>query len=62
MKNTKNVNWAVLSDDGRSSISVQHAVLAVLMDLRDEFQALNRLLGSSPVLQTIAPRGETQKS
>jgi hypothetical protein len=36
----KDVNWFVTGDDGRI-LSVDHAELAVLMDIRDELKRLN---------------------
>ncbi len=39
----KNVNWNCGNGDGRCQ-SVDHAQLAVLMDIRDELQTLNALL------------------
>jgi hypothetical protein len=38
-----NVIWYVADENGQTP-SVEHAQLAVLMDLRDELQKLNRLL------------------
>lgn len=38
----KNTNWYVAGEDGRA-YSHDHIQLAVLMDIRDELQALNRL-------------------
>jgi hypothetical protein len=38
----KDWNWGVLNDQGECR-SVDYAILAVLMDLRDELKELNRL-------------------
>lgn len=38
------VNWRV-ADEAGEILGVHHANLAVLMDIRDELQKLNRLLG-----------------
>lgn len=38
-----NVNWLVTDEAGKI-LSVDHANLAVLMDIRDEFRRLNALL------------------
>lgn len=38
----KDQNW-IVSDDGKSGISVEHVHLAVLMDIRDELQAIRSL-------------------
>jgi hypothetical protein len=36
----KDINWSV-SDDGKYAKSVEHAQLAVLMDIRDELKRVN---------------------
>lgn len=48
----KNWNW-IVSDDGKFARSVEHAQLAVLMDIRDELQAVNRLLGCHRVPRAL---------
>jgi hypothetical protein len=48
----KDVNWTV-SEDGKSACSVEHAALAVLMDIRDEMKATNCLLGCFRVSRAL---------
>lgn len=62
----KGINWTIKTDrDGLTSIDDAH--LAVLMDLRDELQQLNRLLsctnftGIPTTLRTIARNTTKQK-
>jgi hypothetical protein len=40
----KNLNWIVSSDGNRAN-SIEHVMVAVLMDIRDELQQINRSLG-----------------
>ncbi len=50
MARCKNVNWSV-ADSETCTVSIEYAQLAVLMDIRDELQALNRTLGCYRVRQ-----------
>jgi len=43
MANTKNMDWQIAVNLDHS-VSIENARLAVLMDIRDELQKLNRLL------------------
>lgn len=48
----KNVNWTVAHDTGTLYSSVvDGAFLAVLLDIRDELQAINRVLGCHNTLR-----------
>jgi len=40
----RNANWAITLHSNGQTVSFEGAQLAVLMDIRDELQALNRLL------------------
>lgn len=51
----KNVQWNVLTEEGEAfEGTYDHAHLAVLMDIRDELQTLNRLLGCQNFVQVPA--------
>ena len=41
----KNINWNVADERGNMYNSVNAASLAMLLDIRDELQTLNKLLG-----------------
>lgn len=49
-KRKKNKNWIVTDDDGRVT-EWDQVIVAILMDLRDELQKLNNLLGCSNFIQ-----------
>lgn len=63
----RRVDWTV-TDDAGEILSIDHAILAVLMDLRDELQELNALLhcgnfqGFPAALQQIAINTQKRKS
>jgi len=44
MARLKNQQWSIATDSKGDITVIESAILAVLMDLRDEMQALNRLL------------------
>ena len=46
LQRKKNANW-VVADKAGNSLGVEHAQIAVLMDIRDELQKLNNLLHCS---------------
>lgn len=46
-KRHKNVNWTLPTSDSGAIETWQAVEIAVLMDIRDELQTLNRLLGCS---------------
>lgn len=50
-KRRKNVNWTTCRDDG--GISFDGAQLAVLMDIRDELQAIRRRLDCPRIPQAL---------
>jgi len=39
----KGIHWTINSEDGKSVLNVNEAMLAVLMDLRDELQTLKNI-------------------
>lgn len=43
-KRKKNANWNVVTDEGVCFERYDYSTLAVLMDIRDELQALNAVL------------------
>lgn len=43
MARCRDYNWRV-SNDGSNALSVEHAILAVLMDVRDELKLMNQRL------------------
>jgi hypothetical protein len=47
----KNENWRNCNDDG--SADWDHAKIAVLMDIRDELQQINRFLGCYRILKAL---------
>lgn len=49
----KNVNWEIKSVNEEGSVAKGDANLAVLMDIRDELQNLNRKMNNSGIMGAI---------
>lgn len=47
----EDIKWRVLSDDGKQARSVEHAQLAVLMDIRRELKRINVRLDCGETLR-----------
>jgi hypothetical protein len=56
----KNANWKIVDDTGEPFSRYEHKRLAVLMDLRDELQLLNRVLRT--MNRKLRPRKPRRKA
>ena len=67
MARWKNVDWIFNGDEGATNVSIERIRAALLMDIRDELQTLNRLLSCRNFLdipgqlRTIAKNTEKKK-
>lgn len=57
----KDRNWVVADHDGKAK-SIEHVQTALLMDIRDELQTLNRLLGCPNVQRAAFAAIDTAKA